>query len=482
MRPPSPGSLRRPRTAAVAALLCVAAAAAVGLGSGLVSCQPAPQAQPASRPVTQAEATLLAGMRVHNYQDWFSGLRGVIRSGTGDVHFAGWVDWRRPLIYINSISTVPGPADGLVEAVPGLVAVRTGRMAVAVPSPGSRVVDPYPPPPVVPPADGWRVRQLISSGPAGSAFDTLLALLFTVSAKTPDNATLLAGTGARFVRRDEIGGVPVAVIDGPAVPPAAGTAPRATGNQVRYWLDGAGRLRRLDALLATGLPVEVEFHREDRTRPAAIDLLGGGPVRARPVTSSEAQLLARVPARSMAVTGGQITLTLPVNPAGLVRAQGWLNWRTGTIYLAVRNPDDAQQNGLVRADRYGVSTWASGTQLQQPPLKPPQHGWRSSSWRDRARAGGTDLDVLLNAALTITGTDAYRSAATFLRRDRLDGVPVLVFEMRAAGTQGGWSRRTVRCWLDASGVLRRLELRTRLGAYAYLDITPGPPPDLPGRR
>jgi hypothetical protein len=490
VRPPVTAA--RYRTAAAVALLCVAAVAALGLGAGLVSCGSARWSRPASRPVTTAEAALLGGMRLHNYQDSGAGLRGVIRSSGGDVRIAGWVDWHRPLIYINSISASPGPADGLVQAVPGLVAVRAGRMATATASPGSRALDPYPAPPVVPPTDGWRVRQLIATGPAGSAFDTLLALLFTVAAQAPDNATLLAGTGARFVRRDEIGGVPVSVIDGPAVPPShpGSPTPRAsaadwqsagTGDQVRYWLDGTGRLRRLDALLSADLPVQVDFQRDDRTRPLAIDLLGGQPVRARPVTKGEARLLSRMRERSRAVTGGRISVTLPVNPAGLVHAQGWLNWRTGTIYLAVRNPDNDAQNGLVRADRYGVSTWESRTGMDQPPLRPPRGGWRHSSWRDRVRGGPTDLDILLNTAMSLSGTGLYdamerHGGPSFLRRDSRGGDPVVVFEMR------GSAGRLLRCWVDASGVLRRLEVRTRVGAYAYLDITPGPVPALPASR
>ena len=37
----------------------------------------------------------------------------------------------------------------------------------------------------------------------------------------------------------------------------------------------------------------------------------------------------------------------------------------------------------------------------------------------------------------------------------------------------------MRYWVDRSGLLRRLELRTRTGAFAQLDLVPGPVPDLP---
>jgi hypothetical protein len=182
-----------------------------------------------------------------------------------------------------------------------------------------------------------------------------------------------------------------------------------------------------------------------------------------------------MPQRSQAVTGGRISVTVPVSPAGLVRAQGWLNWRTGTIYLAVRNPDNAAQNGLVRADRYGVSTWETRTGMDQPPLKPPRGGWRSTSWWDRARGGPTDLDILLRVAVSLTEEYTAYPVQAFLRRDSLAGVPVAVFEMRVPGHR-------LRCWVEDSGVLRRLEVRTRVGAYASLDITPGPVPQLPAAR
>jgi hypothetical protein len=37
----------------------------------------------------------------------------------------------------------------------------------------------------------------------------------------------------------------------------------------------------------------------------------------------------------------------------------------------------------------------------------------------------------------------------------------------------------MRYWVDRDGTLRRLEVRTRSGAYGYLDVVPGPVPTLP---
>src|SRR5438270_231030 len=77
-----------------------------------------------------------------------------------------------------------------------------------------------------------------------------------------DDPAAVAATGARFLRRDLLLGVPVDVIAGPAVLPSPMIGPRRSatpspsalpfadqGGQVTYWLDEGARLRRLDALL-----------------------------------------------------------------------------------------------------------------------------------------------------------------------------------------------------------------------------------------
>ncbi|OLB73887.1 MAG: hypothetical protein AUI14_25085 [Actinobacteria bacterium 13_2_20CM_2_71_6] len=459
----------RHRTRAVIALFGMAAAAVVGLANGLASC--APHARPADpgHPVSMAQAQRLASVRLR-----------------------------------------AGPADGLVQAVPELVAVRLGRSGTAD--------DPYPPPPANPPTDGWRVRRLSADGPAGSPFDSLFSLLFSMRSTGPDDTAALAATGARFLRRDLLTGVPVDVIAGPAAlpspapvligpRPAARPSPSglpfaADGGQVTYWLDDASRLRRLDALLRKDLPVRIDFARDDRTAPAAIGALGGAPIAPRPVTAAEAQLLARMPVHDRAARGGRVTVVLPVAPAGLLRGDGWLDWRGSVAYLAARNPDDPSQDSLVWADRTGVSTFSgTGTAVatgdtppspratpsvvptDPPPSRPPAGRWRASTWAQHDAQGSSDLDVLLGAALAATGTGPdsshLRTRASWLRTDTLAGVRVTVYEIRGpaeTGTEPG--QGLLRYWLDGSGVLRRLEVRTGDHAFGYLDIALGPVPDL----
>jgi hypothetical protein len=86
------------------------------------------------------------------------------------------------------------------------------------------------------------------------------------------------------------------------------------------------------------------------------------------------------------------------------------------------------------------------------------------------RAG--DLGRLLDAALRAARPPGQRSAALRVRGDSLAGETVDVVEVRT-------SRTPLRYWIDRSGLLRRLELRTRPGTWAQLDLAPGTVPRLP---
>ena len=491
------------------ALFGMAAAAVIGLANGLASCAPRSRPPDPGRPVSTAEAQRLASLRVRDQQDGRSGIQATIGTPGAAVHLSGWIDWRRPLVYLASVGDRPGPSDGLVQAVPGLVAVRLGR-------PGG-ADNQYPRPPATPPADGWRVRRLAADGPAGSPFDSLFALLFGLRADTADDPAAVVATGARFVRRDLLLGVPVDVISGPAELPPGMVGPRPSpapsrsglpfagrGGQVTYWLDGGSRLRRLDAMLRADLPVRVDFTRDDQTVPPAVAALGGAPIAARPVTPAQAQLLARMPARDRAVRGGRLTIVLPTAPAGLLRGDGWLDWRAPAAYLVTRNPDDPHQDTLVWSDRVGVRTRGavdssaapvpadavpaspsptpSIVVTSPPPTKPPAGGWRTVTWAQQDAQGASDLELLLGAALAATGTgDAalMRTRASWLREDVLAGVPVTVYEIRGpaeSGTPPG--QGLLRYWVDRSGLLRRVEVRTADQAFGYLDVAAGPVPPL----
>src|SRR6185369_10269582 len=116
----------------------------------------------------------------------------------------------------------------------------------------------------------------------------------------------------------------------------------------------------------------------------------------------------------------------------------------------------------------------------------PKTGWTSASWLSRVdQAGQPDLDLLLNEMLSLAapGRDnatLLRPLASKLRADTVNGVPVTVFEIRKPAERSvvpGYGK--LRYWVDSTGLIRRLEVRMRKGAYGYLTFTPGVVPKLP---
>lgn len=499
------------RITAIIGLLFVAAGSAAGLAGGLVSCGSGTAAAGAGQPVNAAQAGRLAMARLANRQDAQAGFRAVIHAPGGDVRLTGWVDWARPLTYLNSAAEQSGAADGLVQAVPGVVAVHAGRYPQpgSTASPGGGIdagsTEEYPAaPPSPPPTDGWRIREMNPLAGA-SAFDGLLALLFSLAATAPDDATAILSAGRTTVHPASLAGVAAQVYTGPAlttplispagstttgpVPTPTASAPAAAmppvDGAVQYWLDGSGRMLRVAASLGSDLPVQVDFTRSVEQSLVTVPALGGAAITPRALTEDELRLVSRMRARDRQSGGGTVALVLPINPAGLTTATGWLDWHTAVGYLALHNPDDPGADQLVRLEQAGLASRA-GAMDTDPPLKPPTDGWHYSAWAGRGDAGGaTDLDILLSQAVTMTGTrydslDDLRANASFLRTDALAGVPVLVIEIRQASESGavpGSGR--LRYWMDQEGLLRRIEVRTRQGGYGSLDITPAPVPALP---
>jgi hypothetical protein len=499
VQPRVKASFERRRIIALAALVCVAAGSAAGLTTGLVSCTPADKPVEA-RPLSATEAQRLAGMRARNFKDGRVGVRATLGKPGAEIKLAGWIDWRRPLTYLAATAPAPGPDDGLLQAVPGIIATRPGRADGGLP-------------PATPPAKDWRVRPTTATAAHPAPIDSFVALLFAIASDKPDHADLLARSDSRWLGTDRIADKTVDVLLGPAVPPqprstvtpapslSASASPKAAGpasptpapnslaamgGAVRYWLDGDGRLHRFEALLSKDLPVKVDLTREERPELVAIDALGGRAAKPRQVTAGEAEALALMRLRNRAAGGGRITLTVPVLPAGMLLANGWLDWRETVAYLGAYDMDKKDERVLMRATRTGVTVRNDGfTAGKLPPLPPPPGEWQTIPWAARGDAlGGLDLDLLLNEALAVSGTGeddaaAVRGAALWLRKDTLAGGPVNVYEIaKGADVGGARGAARIRYWMDRTGVLRRLELRTRTGAFAQLDITPGEVPTL----
>jgi hypothetical protein len=198
-------------------------------------------------------------------------------------------------------------------------------------------------------------------------------------------------------------------------------------------------------------------------------------------------------ARDYAAGGGTVTVAVPAGPKELISAKGWLDWRRGVLYLTVRNNAVPGPDDTWRIDDAGVTYRVPTGQppalvpIAPPALPPPAAAaWHATSWADRTGPGGaSDLDTLLRALLDQAapvpdGRARLARTAARLRSDTVDGVPVTVYEIREPGHAGDPPGQAgMRYWIDGNGLLRRLELRTRTGAWGYATIRPGPVPSLP---
>jgi hypothetical protein len=440
--------------------------------------------------------------------------QGLLQAGPGVIAT------RHDPAAVASAATAVAPASGTASPAAGTVsppgATDGGSGSAGAGAPGTASIPAMAPiggPPPVPPVDGWRVRPFAASGLDRGPVESFIALLLAVTNDRADTAAVLQRSEARWLGRERVAGTTVDVLLGPAmlarpgaspVPGSNATAPpergadsspsrtaetslAAMGGAVRYWLDGDARLHRFEALLPGNVPVQARLDRTDRPRIAAIDALGGGTITPRAVSAVEANLLTRMRQRNRARGGGEVTLTVPTVPAANLRGTGWVDWRNSVAYLAVYDMDKPTKPTLLRAERWGVAVRAAPVGVTTgafPPLPPPrERPWTYADWDRRGDAhGGLDVDLLVNEVLALSGTvpdDAgvLRRSAAWLRTDSVGGNPVTVFEIPKPAEAGG--RRgdaRLRYWVDRSATLRRLELRTRSGAFAQLDVDPGEVP------
>ncbi|GAA2717165.1 hypothetical protein GCM10010429_39980 [Micromonospora olivasterospora] len=458
-----------------------AVASAAGLTAGLLTWAPT-EPEP-SRPLTGAEAQRFAAVRVTNQRDVRSGLRLTLGDASARLDLVGWIDWSRSLAYVDVGGPGAGPDRGLVQATPRLLLARPDPAAVPAPAP----------PPLVPPADGWRVPA-----PSARALRPALDLLFALAAPRPEPPGSLPEGDGRWLGRAEAGGQPVDILQAPL--PGGGADRRDTDNPgtatpaptwpgpvaslpaaaapsgvtrpldgpARWWIDRDARLHRLEGRLPGGVPVILELQRTNRPTLWPVPALGGRPGLPRALTGPEEDRLARLPARLRADGGAAVTLTAPVAPGATPHGTGWVSWTARAAYLAVGDPAAPDGRTLRRYDPGGLwVTPSPGDPVAgPPPLPPPRAAWQ---WRPPAT---DDVDALLAAALRAGEAAASPASASRVRGDRAAGRTVDVVEVN---TRQG----RVRYWIDRDGVLRRLELRTRLGTYAQLDLDPGRTPALP---
>ncbi|SBT47889.1 hypothetical protein [Micromonospora narathiwatensis] len=466
---------RRPtrRRATLVALGVTAVVSAAALVAGLPDWSP-PPTDPA-RTLTAAEADRLAAMRVTNQRDVRAGVRVTIGTGRAAAELVGWVDWARPLVYLSVRGPDVGTEQGLVQATRSAMVVRPDPAAASAP------------PPLVPPADRWRLRE----PPAGRGVAAVRDLLLGLTAERTDAVPATA----RWVGRDTVDGSPVDIVETPLPAPPSDPAAdaeatagpdsgtpdtddptdgAAPGRPPRLWLDQDARLHRLRGWLPDGVPVTVELARTDRPVLRPVDALGGPPGLPRALADAEADRLAQLSTRLRAAGGATLTLTAPAGPAANLRAAGWVSWAAASAYLAVGEADTPGRRTLLRC-RPGrvarVEVPADGTPAEvpaAPPLPPPA----GLAWPAARPPGDDALDRLLETALRAGGTAVPAGSAVRLRDDRVAGRVVDVVEVPDG-------RTALRYWIDRGGLLRRLELRTGRKVWAQLDLTPGRVPALP---
>ncbi|MFG1652719.1 hypothetical protein ACGFIE_22580 [Micromonospora sp. NPDC049275] len=467
----SPGRSRasRRRRTVLLLLALTAVTSATALVIGLLSWAPDPPAP--ARPLTVPEAERLAAMRVTNLRDLRAGVHVTAGAGASRTDLVGWVDWSRALLYLDVGGPGAGAERGLLQRAGPVLVTRPDP--AAVPTPAA--------PPLVPPADRWRLRHLTP----GAGLAPVLDLLLGLAADRPDPA--LDGGDARWVASDVVAAGPVDVLQAPlptASPPAAGSpAPVSTAATGRdgptsYWLDRDGRLHKLVTRLPGVGPVTVLLNRVDRPTLRPVDALGGRPGLPRALTDAEQRRLDRLPARLRGQRGATLTLTAPVGTDTNLRGAGWLSWAAGTAYVAVADLGVPDRRTLLRRDAGGLyrtdlpaETGGGGTAESpgRPPFPVPAGSWRPT------RSARDDLDLLVDAAVAAAGPVRQSGAAVRVREDLAAGRTVDVVELRTADAR-------LRYWIDRDGSLRRVELRTAPGAWAQVDLSPtvvprlGPPP------
>lgn len=190
---------------------------------GLVGCS-GESADDGPRQLTSDEAQRFAGFRVKNFRAEALDFEATIIDGDVTVFAQGTVDSRD-----HEAVAVMTPR-GATE-VSRFLARWTVDSVDAMAYAGDAVPTPLP-------EEGWESSELDSSA---SALAAAQVLVVSLSNDRADNPQLLTQSGARWLRREELGGVEVDVMGGPT----EGDQP----SSLRYTIDDDGQLHRLEARL-----------------------------------------------------------------------------------------------------------------------------------------------------------------------------------------------------------------------------------------
>ncbi|KUL36912.1 hypothetical protein ADL22_23805 [Streptomyces sp. NRRL F-4489] len=261
---------RRPRRSRRFRVLVVAAVCGTVAAGGLVAYRAVRGGGPASRPVTVDEASRMALSRLTLYQASPVAVTLTASEGGGVVvRVKGVVDYRRHRA-VGSYE-VTGPAGTAGTAGAAGVSGPSGRGLIVwdsrglglAPEPGGVAGPPWRQAEHVPRA-GWSPRAYTKD-----PLDAGLQLLLQLGADRPDNALLLAQSGARWLGRDRIDGRSYDRFSGPR---AQGTPQGARDggelSPLTYWIggDGAGEggLRRVTMRMpGLGTPATLDLTGRD---------------------------------------------------------------------------------------------------------------------------------------------------------------------------------------------------------------------------
>ncbi|MER5638962.1 hypothetical protein ABT095_18605 [Kitasatospora sp. NPDC002227] len=182
-------------------------------------------APPPSRPVTQEEAARLALSRLTTFEASPVAVELAVPGAGAVTRVHGVVDFRQRravgryesgegggLVAWDAAGLGVAPDEGRAPSADSLT-VTTGRMPPPAWSPRAYTTDP---------------------------FDLALRVTMALAADRPDNAQLLAQSGARWLREETVDGRPYSVFAGPL---PRGSEPGSA--HLTYWVDGDGLLRRV---------------------------------------------------------------------------------------------------------------------------------------------------------------------------------------------------------------------------------------------
>ncbi len=209
----------------------------------------------------------------------------------------------------------------------------------------------------------------------------------------------------------------------------------------------------------------------------------GGDSAARPLTTEEAQRLARV--RFANFDAGTRAVTARVTDAGVgYEVDAWVDFQAGLGYGHLENTGG--EAALIAWSSSAVSSYA-GPAAQPAPLPPPGTEDGAGSWTSSALDPAASRLHALLAVVLESGSDRpdnplllQQTDARWLRSETVDGVEVDVIsgptadEAHVPGTSAGdGSDSPVRYWVDDDGVLQRLEVRLGGGGeWTSVDLAP----------